>query len=140
MLPMQVTTDFLNLGWRPTPPHRSQGACHQHLQDNGGCSRSFVMPPRGSVIDVFYVDGGRSWTSGTTSQGRPLSMFFALMVGAHRPPTPPPRGAHHRHFFTLMVGAPESLASHPRGPVVDVFCTDGGRFQISSTTSQGGHR
>jgi hypothetical protein len=40
-----------------------------------------------------------------------------------------------------MVGAPGSSVSTPRGPAIDVFCVDGGRSQISGTTSQGGrHR
>jgi hypothetical protein len=39
-----------------------------------------------------------------------------------------------------MVGAPRSLAPPPRGPVIDVFCVDDGRSQISNTVSQRGHR
>jgi hypothetical protein len=42
-------------------------------------------------------------------------------------------------FLMLMVGALGSLASPPMGPTVDVSCIDGGRSQISVTTSQGGH-
>jgi hypothetical protein len=37
----------------------------------------------------------------------------------------------------LMVGALGPLAPPPRGPAVDAFCLDGGRFRTSSTASQG---
>jgi hypothetical protein len=40
-------------------------------------------------------------------------------------------------FFALMVGALEPLAQPPRGPVVYIFCVDGGRSQTSVTSSQG---
>jgi hypothetical protein len=57
-------------------------------------ARGSPSPPlRGSVIDVSYVDGGRSWISGTTSKGGPSLMFLALMVDAPGSRAPPPRGS-----------------------------------------------
>jgi hypothetical protein len=41
-------------------------------------------------------------------------------------------------FFSLMVGAPGSLTAPLKGATVDVSCVDGGRSQISVSTSQGG--
>jgi hypothetical protein len=42
-------------------------------------------------------------------------------------------------FFALMVGTPGSLASHPKGPAIEVSSIDGGRSSISATASQGAH-
>jgi hypothetical protein len=84
-------------------------------------------------------------------------MFFALMLGAPRSPTVPPRGAtidlfcidggrsevsstasqggHRRCFLALMVGGLGSPASPPRGPAIDIFCIDGGLSRFSDIAS-----
>jgi hypothetical protein len=99
-----------------------------------GAPGPLAPPPRGGVVDFFCVDGGRSRTSGTTSQvtavnifcidrgrsrtfytasqGALPSMSFVLMVGAPGPPASPPRGLS-LMFFALMMGAPGSLAPPP---------------------------
>jgi hypothetical protein len=128
----KFTTHLLDPRWGPNPPP--------------------LAGARVPIVDVFYVDGGRSRVSSSdTSQGAyrrrflallvgalgspasappsgAPSMFFTLMVDALGSPTAPPRGAHHRRFLALMVDAPGSLASAPpRGPTVDVFYVDGER-------------
>jgi hypothetical protein len=84
-------------------------------------------------------------------------MFFVLMVGTPRSPSPPLRGptvdggcsrissttskgARHRYFFALIVGTLGSLAPPPRGATVDDFCIDGAPSWIFGTASQGAHR
>jgi hypothetical protein len=39
-------------------------------------------------------------------------------------------------IFALLVGAPRPLTPPPRGPAVDDFCIDGGRSRTSGTASQ----
>jgi hypothetical protein len=83
-------------------------------------SRIGTRPPAGAkvpIVDIFYVDGGRSQiSSSSTSQGGPLSTFV-----------------------TLMVGAPGSPAlTPPRGPTVDVFYVDGGRCRTHRQRHPGG--
>jgi hypothetical protein len=57
-------------------------------------ARGSPLPPlRGSAVDVSYIDGGRSWISGTTSKGGPSLMFLALMVDAPGSRAPPLRGS-----------------------------------------------
>jgi hypothetical protein len=103
-------------------------------------------PPRGPIVNVFYIEGGRSRISISTHQGARLQCFFALMVGAPGSPTPaPPRGppstyvdggrswisvsTHqgpcHQRFFVLMVGAPESSVPPPKGPATNVLQLSG---------------
>jgi hypothetical protein len=89
-----------------SPLPSSQGVrCRCFLALMVGAPGSIApTPPRGPVIDVCYIDGGRSWISISTSQG-----------------------AHCRCFLTLMVGAPRSPApTSPTGLTVDVFSVDGG--------------
>jgi hypothetical protein len=60
----------------------------------GTVGSTALAPPRLPVVDVSYVDGGRSRISVSTSQGPRRRRFLALMVGAPRSPAPtPPRGA-----------------------------------------------
>jgi hypothetical protein len=74
-----------------------------------------LAPPRGPVVDVFYVDGGRSWISINTHQV-----------------------VYRRHFLALMMGASESPAlTPPRGSDIDIFYVDGRRTRISVNTHQG---
>jgi hypothetical protein len=47
-----------------------------------GAPGSPTPPPKGSIINIFYVDGGRSQISISTSQGVLHRCFLALMVGA----------------------------------------------------------
>jgi hypothetical protein len=50
-------------------------------------------PPKGPVIDIFSIDGGRSQISVSTRQGAHHQSFLALMVGATGyPALAPPRG------------------------------------------------
>jgi hypothetical protein len=70
------------------------------------------------VVDLFYIDGGYSQISISTSQG-----------------------ARHQCFLALMVGASRSTAmTPPREPDVNVFYVDGGCSWISISTSQGARR
>jgi hypothetical protein len=101
-------------------------------------------PPRGTTVDVFYIDSGRSCISVSTSQGARRQCFLALMVGALGSlALTPPRGEPSTFlrvdggcsrisssgtsrgtssmFFTLMVDAPGSPAlARPRGATIDV--------------------
>jgi hypothetical protein len=63
-----------------------------------GALGSPAAPTRGPTIDDFYVDGGRSWISASTSQE-----------------------AHRRCFLELMVDVPGSPAlASPRGLTIEV--------------------
>jgi hypothetical protein len=93
--------------------------------------------PGGPAIDILHVDGGRSGTSDIVSQGGRRRHFFVLMVSALGSLTSLPRGALST-FYLLMVGAPKPPTPPPRGSTVNVFCVDGGRSQISDAASQGG--
>jgi hypothetical protein len=63
-----------------------------------GALGSPSAPPKGPTVNVFSVDGERSWISGIASLG-----------------------ARHRRFLALMVGAPESPSLPPRRATVDIF-------------------
>jgi hypothetical protein len=71
----------------------------------GALGSSALAPPRGPAVDIFYIDGGCSRISVSTSQGGHRRRFLALMVDAPRTPAPTP----------------------PRGPTVSIFYIDGGR-------------
>jgi hypothetical protein len=58
-----------------------------------GAPGSPTPPPKGSVINIFCVDGGHSQISGTASYGARHQYFLALMLGAPGSPTPLPRGS-----------------------------------------------
>jgi hypothetical protein len=115
---------------------------------------------QGPIVNVFYVDGGRSRISVSTSQGARCRHFLALVLGAPESPAlTPPRGstvnvfyvdgghsrisvsthqwAHHQRFFLLMVGALGSPAPPPRGPTADVLQLCGSSFHTSGNASQG---
>jgi hypothetical protein len=78
-----------------------------------------LAPPRGAHRRRFYVDGGRSRISISTTQGARRRRFLALMVLAPVSPAPAPPGGPPSTFFTLMVGAAESPSPPPRGSAVD---------------------
>jgi hypothetical protein len=128
--------------------------------DGGRCRIYISGTSQGSAVDIFYVDGGHSWITISTSQGPRRRRFLALMVGATgstapTPPKGPPSmflslngghsqiyssgtslGACHRCFLALMVGAPGSTApAPPRWPTVDIFYVDGGCSWITVSTS-----
>jgi hypothetical protein len=65
-------------------------------------------------------------------------MFFALTVGAPKPPAPLLRGPI-VNIFALMLGALGPPALPPRGPTIDVFSIDGGLSRTSGAASQGAH-
>jgi hypothetical protein len=100
-----------------------------------GTLKSPVAPPRGAYWRHFYIDGGHSWISVSTSQGACHRCFLALMLGAPRSPTPPPTGPVVDIFLELMVGTPESPAPPPRDPPSTFFSVDGERFWISGTAA-----
>jgi hypothetical protein len=123
-------------GWRPEPPggpgaHRRyflalmmdvprstastppRGSTIDICYVDGGRSRISVSTPRGGAVDVCYIDGGCSQTSGNTSQGARCRCFLALMMDAIGSTAPAP----------------------PRGPAVDVCYVDGGRSRISSVST-----
>jgi hypothetical protein len=79
-------------------------------------------PPREPTVNVFYVDGGRSWIYNFgTSQGVRHRCFLAFMVGAPGSTAPAPPREPIVNFFTLMVGVVGSTAlAPPREPVIDV--------------------
>jgi hypothetical protein len=116
------------------------------------CYGSPSAPYSGSAVDVFYVDGGCSCISVSTSQGICRRCFPALIVDAHGFLAPTPsrgpsstlfsvdsersrifsfdtcQGARHRCFLALMVDTFRSPApTTPRGATIDVFYVDGGR-------------
>jgi hypothetical protein len=53
-------------GYRAPPP---RGASLMFLALMVDAPGSRAPTPRGSVVDVSYVDGGRSWISSMASQG-----------------------------------------------------------------------
>jgi hypothetical protein len=72
-------------------------------------------PSREPAIVVFYVDGGCSCISISTSQG-----------------------VRHRRFLALMVGAPGSIApAPPRELIIDVLQLGDSRSQTFGNASQG---
>jgi hypothetical protein len=106
--------------WMPdgdwTPPHGGLGAHRRcFLALMVGTPGSLIAPSRGAAINIFYVDGGCSRNSVSTSQGAHHQRFLELMVGAPGPPSPPP--------WSLPMTFPS---------------VDGGRSQNSITASQGG--
>jgi hypothetical protein len=56
-----------------------------------GAPGSLSTPPKGLPSMFLSIDGGRSWTSITASQGAHRRCVLALTVGAPRHPAPPPR-------------------------------------------------
>jgi hypothetical protein len=91
---------------------------------------------RRPIVDVFSVDGGRSWIFGTTSLGAAIDIS-CIDGGRSRISSITSQGGLPSMFLALMVGAPRSLAPSPKGPTVNIFFVDGGRSRISGTASQG---
>jgi hypothetical protein len=60
---------------------------------DGGCSRISVSTSQGAHRRYFYIDGGYSRISISTSQGAHRRCFLALMVGPLGSTAPiPPKG------------------------------------------------
>jgi hypothetical protein len=100
--------------------------------------RSLAPLPRELAINVFYVDGGHSRISDSTSQGGPPSTFFYIDGRRSRISGNTSQGAHHLCFLALMMGALGFVVSPPRGSAIDIFCVDSGCSQIFVMASQGG--
>jgi hypothetical protein len=103
-----------------------------------GTPWSPLAPLGGPTVNVFYVDGGYSRISISTSQGAAIDVswcwWWKLPDLQHRhllggPPS---------MFVTLMVGAPGSLSTPPWGPTIGIFYVDGGCSWISISTGRGG--
>jgi hypothetical protein len=75
MLPMQVITHFLDLGWRPDPPRGPDGPSSTSLTQVVGALGPSSSPPRGPAIDVFDTDGGFSQIFGMATQGPTIDIF-----------------------------------------------------------------
>jgi hypothetical protein len=120
----------------------SHGACRRRCLPSTcftlmvGAPGSPALPPRGPIVDVFYVDDGRSQISDTASQG-PTIDVFKIGGGRCRISNNASQGAPSTSL-RQVVDAPRTPAPPPRGSAIDVFKIGGGRSQISSITSQGG--
>jgi hypothetical protein len=75
---------------------------------------------RGPAIDVFSVDGGRSWIYNSgISQGGTVDVCY-VDGGRSRISVSTSQEARRRCFFTLMVGAFEFPSVPGRGPAVNI--------------------
>jgi hypothetical protein len=75
-----------------TPPPRGAHRRRFLVLMVGALGSPAPTPPRGSVVNIFYVDGERSWISVSTRQGPCRRCFLGLMVDAFGSPTPPLQG------------------------------------------------
>jgi hypothetical protein len=113
------------MGTGPAPPPGGQGAhCQCFLALMVGALGSPAQaPPRGLAVNIFYVDGERSWISVSTHQGGSTLTFLSVDDGRSQiSSSGTSQGARRRHFLALMVdalGFPAMIP--PRGPAVDVF-------------------
>jgi hypothetical protein len=92
-----------------------------------------ALAPPIAAIDIFYVDGGRSRISVSTTRGPP-STFLSIGGGRSRiSSSGTSQGVHHRCFLVLMVDALRSLApAQLGGPSLMFLSVDGGCFWITS--------
>jgi hypothetical protein len=81
----------------------------------GALGSTAPAPPREPAVDIFYVDGGCSLISISTSQEVRRLRFLALMVGA--------------------LGS--TALTPPREPTINTFYVDGRCSWISVSTRQG---
>jgi hypothetical protein len=106
----------------------------------GAPGSTALAPPRESVVDVFYVDGGCFRISISTRQGPRCR--HSVDGGRYRNnSSDTSQGDRRRRFLALMVGTPRSTAPAPlRESTIDVFYIDGGCSWISVSTRQGPRR
>jgi hypothetical protein len=97
----------------PTAPPR--GPAINIFELSGRHSRFYQHYPQGATIDIFCIDSGHSWISGTASQGHVIDVF-ELSGGRSRFYQQDPLGAPTSTFCDKVVAIPRLLAP-PRGPL-----------------------
>jgi hypothetical protein len=102
----------------PTAPPR--GPAINVFELSGRHSRFYRHHPQGDTIDIFCIDSGHSWISGTASQGHAIDVF-ELSGGRSQFYRQHPQGAHHRCLRVEWWALPVLPTGPPRGPDIDVL-------------------
>jgi hypothetical protein len=104
-----------------------------------GASGSPAPPTRGLTVDVFTLNGGRSWIFYTASQG-PAVDVFTLDGGRSGISGTASQGARHRRFQVEWWTLSDLQHRLPGGPSSTFFVLNGGRSRISGIAPQGARR